>query len=904
MASPFKFFRKYSGGMMIVMVILSMLLFTMTDLFSDPGRNLWLLGLLIGGAVFAVAGIGQGRWWQWGIGGAVLGTLLGVILPEFVQGGGVINTSLGVITRDDMDDMRIRRSLANEFVAQATEACFGQGTRQFATYFGFDHEMNEDVVLGRLLRAEADRLGIVVDSRMVGDYLKRITSDKLTAEDYVGIRNSLTYDRAALTEDTLQEILADEIKARMAYQMLRTRPSTLPPGAEVYWEYYRRLHVRQQIVTTALDVDSFLDQVGEPSDQQVAELFDTYRGKFPNEVEPGSPGFRLPLRATLAYLELDSVSVEDEIGEISDADVQTYYDNNKETSLIRTPVLPDPAKPESSDDTDKPDEDPADAPKPEDDSAEKKSDSNSDEKPADEKPADDKPEADSPEPAEANQPEATKDAPETDAAEEASQRTDDENCGLSEPDEKPADEKPADKKPADEKPADEKPPAEAPPADESSDSKAESALPSLTIPDVPAAGSVPQVPDAPAIASEIKYEYRELDDTLKQEIREEIRRQRVSEKVQEKLKAASSFMNALASQRTRKRFSLIEEDTALYSGENQKQQEALRELRESLKPYHEELNQKLKTYAKENGFAYVETPMISYQELVEGEDYSIATATEPTADPMNAARSATVPLTVFRSFTGEEQANDAQLYFVRSARRTDLAGDGSVSHFVYWATDFSLGHVPEQNEPGIREAVVRQWKRLQARELVKARSEELAGQVRDAIAKEGEDKQDMFAALDGITVTGKDDSAKLAVRKSNPFTWLKTSSASPMSFQQQPASLSPIEFDDQIGGTLSKVGDEFMKTVFEDMQDEQVAVVPNFDRSKYYVVHVTNRFPTPEVGEDALRDRFATEAQKFSFRDSPILPVMQQQLDGPAGVAWEKDLWRKYGVDPDSEPEE
>ena len=59
MASPFKFFRKYSSGMMIILVILSMLLFTLTDLFSDPGKNLWLLGLLLGGTVFGVAGVGQ-----------------------------------------------------------------------------------------------------------------------------------------------------------------------------------------------------------------------------------------------------------------------------------------------------------------------------------------------------------------------------------------------------------------------------------------------------------------------------------------------------------------------------------------------------------------------------------------------------------------------------------------------------------------------------------------------------------------------------------------------------------------------------------------------------------------------------------------------------------------------------
>ena len=94
MASPFSFFRKYSAGMMVVLVILSMMLFTLTDLFMDPNANLWLLGILIGGAVFGIAGFGQGRWLQWGIGGALLGAALGYILPAFVQEGGM-ETSTG-----------------------------------------------------------------------------------------------------------------------------------------------------------------------------------------------------------------------------------------------------------------------------------------------------------------------------------------------------------------------------------------------------------------------------------------------------------------------------------------------------------------------------------------------------------------------------------------------------------------------------------------------------------------------------------------------------------------------------------------------------------------------------------------------------------------------------------------
>ena len=82
MASPFKFFRKHQAGMMVVLVILAMLVFTLDALFAQQGANFWLLGLLVGGAAGGVAGISSGRWLHWGIIGAFLGTAMGVILPK------------------------------------------------------------------------------------------------------------------------------------------------------------------------------------------------------------------------------------------------------------------------------------------------------------------------------------------------------------------------------------------------------------------------------------------------------------------------------------------------------------------------------------------------------------------------------------------------------------------------------------------------------------------------------------------------------------------------------------------------------------------------------------------------------------------------------------------------------
>ncbi len=937
MASPFKFFRKYSGGMMIIMVILSMLLFTLTDLFMDPSANLWLLGILIGGTVFGIAGIGQGRWLQWGLGGALLGAALGFILPGFVQGSG-LSTSLGVIDEDEMIELEKRRYAANQFLGRAMEESFGEGTARFASIFGFGHQsIREDVIFGRLLRAEADRLGITVDETMVRDYLSNSMNDKLTKEGYVNARNAIAFDGAQLDDDKLIDILKDEIKAKLAYLTLQPYTAAWPPGPEVYWQYFRKLNVRQQLNLAAVDVDAFLGEVGEPTDAEVNELFAKYATKRENQDERGSPGFRLPFRAKLAYLDIDAKTVESKVGEVTDAEIEKYYEDNKETPLIKRPVIPDldeseTPKEDEAKKTDEPDaakSDEKDA-KPEDTKpeaakpAESKSEESTPAEPKPENPKAPEPKADAvpaEPPAETPAPEKPESTPEPGVEEEASEPSEgteepqDDSCGPFEPDEAkedtaeaPKDEASATTKTADDAATDEtaSDAGAAPPKTPAADSKPADGdkPPSLTIPDTPVitpeegtGGKTPEVP-------EMQYEYKELDDELKSQIREEIIRQRVKEAIDSQLSKAKSQMETIARDRSKERFSRIEKDPKKFEGTDEEKQEALKELREAMQPFHEKLNERLRTYAEENDLAYVETPMISYADLIEEEDYPIGSATEPTENPMMAAQSPQVAYTVFQPFSNDEQNNDAQLYLVRSAMSRSANLDGGEHHYLYWATDFSPSHVPTLDEPGIREIVVRTWKRLKARDLAEKRAKELSELVRAGLAKEGEEKETMATVLEGKTVSGEENGSALAVRTTLPFSWLRTSTASPMNFQPQEATLSQIQFEDVVGGTLERIDEKFFESVFDEMSDEEVGVVPNIDLSKYYVVHVTNRFPTPEIGEDGLRERFAKEGQQFAFARSPMNGLMRQQMTGPAVFEWKQDLWRSYGVNPDEDPQE
>ncbi|MEP3482601.1 MAG: hypothetical protein ABJZ55_25385 [Fuerstiella sp.] len=966
MATPFTFFRKYAGGLMVVMVILSMMLFTMDGIFSDTSANLWLLGMLIGSAAFGIAGIGSGRWIQWGIGGAILGTALGLILPGFAAGGGLSST-VGTFDQARMEDLGTRRSIANQFMAQVNPMARFQGPS-----FGFGQQnMSLDLIFGALMRAEADELGIAIDSDGVSQYLKEVGRGELTEEKYLTLRNSMSYQGKALDEETFQEILSDEIRGRLAFMMLQTRTTSTPPAPDVYWQYFRRLKVRQQVEVATLNVDQFLSEIAEPTDSEIENLFEEFKEYFPNSKEPGSPGFALRTRANLAYLELDAKSVENSLDAITDEEVKAYYEENKEGPLIRSIVIPeddtdgdseegtdgeaaaeektDDAKTDDakSDDTKSDDAKTDDKAETTDEDASEQSDSDAKEaepkKPAaqdmkkeeaaaaekadandtketvEESTATEKKDSEK-KPAEEKAEEAKKAVEEkaTEAKEEVKQQTakkpvfnqdqteegqKTDTTKKTETAEQPKEVEAGDApKASEEKQADTKTDAGDQATPEKTDSQEKPAQnDTLAIPDM---SSLPDVPsfdtgDMP----EPEYEYRELDEELSKLIRELIMADRVSDEMASRMKSAQGEMELLARRYGEKRMQMIEADPSTYDASAADYQESLKSLRESMGDFYAELNADLKKLGSKYGFAFVETGLIGGQELRSSEDFTIGAATEPSANPMMQFQATPIVNSIYSGLSFDEQNNAGLMFQVSKAVRPGSAADEPERRFLYWLTDISPQHVPELDEAGVRDTVVTALKSEKARELVKTRGEALAKIVKAGLNKEGDEKQKLVDSLKDQTVTGSKGGVPLARRVSMPFSWMRVTQAPQMSFQGPQAERSIITFEQDGGAPLDMIGDRFMSVIFEDMKDEDVQVVPNFDYSAYHVVHVTNRFPTPEIGEDGLREEFAKEAQQTGFRNSPLLPVMSTDLNRPPAIKWQDSIWKKYQIDLNADSE-
>jgi len=844
MASPFTFFRRNSHVTMVAVVILSMLAFTLDTLFSDRGTHFVLLGILIGAMIFSFFGFSRGQWIKFGIAGAVLGAACGFVLPRMVNpNSGFYQTSaLGAFDDKRMMDLQLQRNIPNMFMQQAYEKVIAPGTAMYAPQFGFGHEAGtDDLTFAEMMRAEADSLGIVVTDKMVSDWINKQTQEKLSRAAFAEIRQKLNFGTGPISERQLLDCFGKELKALMAYQILRPQPSSLPQGPDVYYATFKRTKVRERLNTVRLDVDSFISEVADPTDAEISEKFQEGRLRFPNELAPGLPGFRQPNKAKLAYLEFGYKKVEASVTPPTDAEVEAFYKDNLD-KLYRKPAEPAPKKSEA----------PAETPQ-------TPGDASATEKPADE-PKPEEPKPDEPKPEEPK--------PEEPKAEEQS-RIQSKVDGIKVVsdlsriagtvrltalvDEKSEDVQGAEK------------------------SETEAATPAQPAAAEPTASETPESQEFVIP----KIEYKPLDDELKAEIREQMLDAKVRTALNDRLNELMTAVKKLDDKRSGYRFSLFEKNRSISPSE----------LSEKMRESGVETLAALKALAAETGCEFVETPLLSYSELVEGESFPIGAAM--------VSQGETVAQKVFSAFP-DDPTNDTTLFVGQRAVKNEFDPDGGETRYAWVITEYAPSHIPELDVPGIREQVVLALKREKARDLAKARGEELAKTIQAGLNKPEGEKKTMSETVEGQTVLGKADSPVVSMRQTLPFSWMEQSMTPQMNFMQQPtARLSSIRFADEIAGSIRYAGPKFMEAVFEDLSNNEVGVVPNEDFSSYYVVQVLERAPADENGEDILRQQFLTEGKQFGFTRGAVATVIQSDVAGPSALEWEKATWRKYGINPD-----
>lgn len=892
MRSPFAIFRKHQKLMTVILTGLAMFAFVILGAVQDPSNMpTGLIVIFVActlGAIGWIAGIRSKKSNEFGTIGLILGAVLAVGGTMLSGPPVVVKADSGSIDRQQLGYLQTEREMANAIIMQASYIARQKEQSQFIQPpqpFQYHPDPTKDIIVGELLRREADEMGLAVTDDSVNDYLAAITQNKLTRED---LKQISTQMRLSYTD--LYNILRDQLKARMAAQFMY-QGTTLPP--ESYWEFYKKLNVKESISVVPIAVSNFVDESIEPSDAELQELFDANRENYPNtsndgKLDEGRPGFRQPRRVQLAYVEAVYDEIEKTVPPPTEDEIEAFYEehyktvsgdeldsaNDGSTDSEVGPALPEPDQPSDEDGPALPE---TDAPVEEDAAVEGDAapteEGDGEAAPASEGETESEEPAESEEGAALTQPSSiqpvaffddAEDEPETEAAEEetpaAETVVEETTSEAADSETEPASED-AEAGPASEE-TDSPPPPPLPEANQPADSAPEAPGPTETAPgEAPAVPQTTTPPDAPEAAS--KPEVRELDDQLRSEITDQILRERTGDRMQEVIDDAVSYMREIGLQ------TLDPEDYDTHLS-------------------HEEALDRLKAYADEHNLVFGQTPLLSQFELSESEEYPIGRAVDRMfSNPFDQTPVQDVATQAFTSRPQEIFTN------AQSVVLTDTE-----SRFAYWKIDDQEEYVPESlDDEGIREQVVEQWRELKAREAAQKRAVELAEQAN------GKD-EDLSAILAGQTITGNEGSSSVSVVHPPSFSWMSKADPrmSPNPFMTPPPERT------QLRTVPGRIADSFMETVFNELQPNEAGVAHSVDKDYFYVVKVIERTYGRSENLEAFREQFLKEQlfAPYQFSDYPKLAQGQLQQ---YRTDWSKELFEKHGVEiieqeePEPEPD-
>lgn len=887
------FFRRNLKPIMAALTLMAMITFVFDDSMRAGNTTLVpiILAILFGGGAF-VWGTRKGKQNEYLGMGALVGAVLGLVIMFFGDPDQGEQPAIAGLSARDVANLKNRRETANRIVAAIYRKShpipeqflkagqFGQqfyqmqmqrALEQIQFTFGND-DFEKDVIFGDLLRREAARLGISVNDDAVSDFIKMISDQKLSTQDFREVKQELH-----VGDHYIYDVLREEIAARMAAEMTFPRAVATP---QQRWEAFRKVNVKNAIEATTIPVEAFVKGVPDPPDSELLAFFKEHADKFPSP--KGEPGFRQPARARLAYLEADYETIEAKVTPPTDEEIAKYYEDNKEFFIDRTPV-----KTESKDDAIEGD----DAKRPEGEDAKKEDSQKPDEKKDGEKekadkpeePKADKPKSDKPDDSEKPKSDKPADEPKKETEKKETEPKDSEKKSDSEEDGSECGDEAEEAKP--DEPKKEEPKAdgekkEAPKADDakaekkeddkkSDDKKSEDkpkTEPTDSKDDKPAKegekSEKPEDKDDEKAEKKPELKYKPFED-VKDKIHDDLLRTRTLEEMKKRIEAAVVKMRRLGSYTSVPRASKRGSPDAYFA--------ELKEIQKAPKyKSPEDVASELKEIASSADLKYVQTPLLSAEELSKSEEFKIGSATDATDDAMNRQGAASVIQRVFG------RGNDSMF-------SPEIAEDpGTKNRFAYWVVERDEAHVPKFDEEGIREQVVKAWKLAKAAPKAEERAK--------AIAKLADGKK-LTEAVAGETVTGDKEGQALTVlapeEKVSHFTLSGMSAPNLNAFQ---GGNERLELS-QIAG-LEKLGDDFFSGI-DKLKPGETAALPNFDRSAFIVVHVVERGDiaaeedAPQRGDFMKTWPFSPPANQLaSFDFDPLRREWMQSIERKYNVKW------------------
>ena len=872
-----------------------------------------------------------------------------VVLPIIMQNMGsrqrsnprvVTTTQYGDIHEFQLHRIRQNRQILLGFLRQLQQAVMVAGGETQSVEMAIQEigtASEEHVVDSWLLTRRAEELGLVVDDVAINTYLKALTTARKDTRErgqqFQKIRITekqvqQILDTLGISGDDLLDLLHPELMAVQLRKMFHVSLYGAPPAQR--WDYYQRLNRKVAIEAVPIPVAKYVTEVTSPDDAVLRGFFDEHKENLADPASP-EPGFREPHKIAIEYFKAEYEKFID-LDAVTEAEIKAEYEKVKDDYYQQEelpglddeqPSTTDPgdeaagqesAAPEASTDDpgtgaavqpaaegtpstqdaagqNPPQEPPAETPAPEesgDAPGPPQQDGTGPEDQPATTPAEDPAPDDQQEPV---PPEASPAPPAEQTPPDSA--SSDETSSVSEPspfrlaafqqEGEPADAPPTETPPA-ETPPTESTPAEVPVAETT---PAETPATETTPAEAPVAETPPaetppteSTPAEAPVAETTPAETPPTETTPAEEPAGES-----MEEIVDSIVGEEGSGEATAGQTKYKPLEDVEDEIRrrLARGKaREKIEDVLGRLRNRMAEYHDELihyrvimadkkqgegpsppaKLDFRALAKENGLSAYKTELISALDAMESD--------------------------IGRSFVS------GQIPFVRYAYdrlpeeyRPETSQDIDGNHYLFWSIEDSEERVPEFEEEGVRDRVLRAWKRDRARGLAKQEAERLVAELAKQEAETGKaakSLKDAFAGKRGIVVNETD-----------PFSWL-TYGDIPAIWAQTPPRISPIKIktleneagEQQEREAVVMPGDEFMRMVFS-LKQGQIGLAMNQPKTAVYVVRVKEINPLPEV----LLRRFLAEDYIGYFRVAYYDQIESErawldEIKSEVGFKWER----------------
>ncbi|MCA9231050.1 MAG: peptidyl-prolyl cis-trans isomerase [Planctomycetales bacterium] len=317
MASPFRIFRKHEKLLIAIAAVVAMFVFVV----ADPLMS-WLQKSTNGGQGSPTATLVS---WE----------------------GGSINAR-------ELESLRQRRYVISNFLKEllmsgAQRVYSEGGTPLDPTVPNFILEEGatpQSVMVGavttRLLAEQATEAGMTVSDEMINHYLREFGLRKVTDAEIAQIlqknsRSDIRFSEKQLFAG-LRELLLGNYYMRSYYASAQ---NVMP---EERWQDWQRINYRIALDAAVLPTDGFRSKVPEPSDSDLAALYDEFKervGDLPQmvlgvQLNSPDPGFREPRRAKLQYLLGDvNAWTQKLLDTVTDEEITDYYERNKRTQFVK-----------------------------------------------------------------------------------------------------------------------------------------------------------------------------------------------------------------------------------------------------------------------------------------------------------------------------------------------------------------------------------------------------------------------------------------------------------------------------------------------------------------------------------------------------------------------------------------